>query len=355
MVEQDTVGQAQMRLESVPLVRGRALSIGATGSLYISRGYSIFRSSDGGREWHLDCRVPAAGWQPLAAQSALAARLLRFNIQALQVLPDGARVAVARDGIYRAEPGEPEMRRTWAVERGSRPINLSAEGTRLLFGEYGGAEMDRVRVRIYCSEDGGRHFDVVHELPKGDVHHIHNVVVDAYAGHYWVLAGDHGRTPGIAALSRDCRHLDWVERGDQMVRAVNLLVRPDCLIYGSDSEVEPNYIVRLDKRSGRYQRIAALNGSSLYAADFGQLGAISTCVEPSRVNRGRQAGVYTSVDGENWFEPFFAKKDRWHAALFQLGLIVLPYVQSRDPKHGMFSGQAVVHHHDRINLFRLGG
>lgn len=343
--------------------RGRALFIGESGSLYIARGYSIHRSDDCGRSWVLDCRVPARGWRPLAAQLTLAARVLRFNVQALQVLPDGARVAVVRDGIYRAEAGEVEMSRTWAVTRGSRPINLAADGNRVLFGEYGGAEMDQVHVRIYRSDDGGRHFEPAYEFPKGDIHHIHNIVVDRYANHYWVLAGDHGRTPGIGVLSKDCRHLDWVERGSQMVRAVNVLVRPDCLLYGSDSELEPNYLVRLDKTTGRREQIMPLDGSSLYAADFGELGVISTCVEPSRVNQDRQASLYGSVDGANWERLVSLRKDGWQTGLFQVdsrltqlfqfGLIVLPNIQCRKPVCGMFSGQALAKHHDRVSMFRL--
>jgi hypothetical protein len=332
---------------------GRALYISEAGSLYVSTGYSIYRSDDNGRSWLLDCCVPSKGWKPLGARFSLGSRLLRFNIQALQVLPDGSRVAIARDGIYRAERGAVEMRRTWGVTRGSRPINLSVDGNRVLFGEYGGAEMDLAQVRIYCSEDCGKNFEPVYEFPLGDVHHIHNVVVDRYANHYWVLAGDHGRTSGIGILSKDYRHLDWVARGSQMVRAVSILVRPDCLIYGSDSELEQNYVVKLDKRTGRCDRVLSIDGSSLYAADFGKMGLISTCVEPSQINTGRHSSLYSSEDGANWTRQLSLRKDCWHDALFQFGLIVLPYVQSQNPEYGMFSGQALSHNHDKISLFKL--
>lgn len=341
-----------MTFETCIKTYGRALLMSDTGSLYVSRGYLIHRSDDGGRTWILDCRVQSKGWKPVVSQIALGARLLRFNIQALQVLPDGSRVAVARDGIYRADAGDVEMRRTWAVSRGSRPINLSVDGNRLLFGEYGGTEMDQVQVRVYCSEDGGKRFDPVYEFPKGDVHHLHNVVVDRYANHYWVLAGDHGKTPGIGILSKDFRNFDWAERGSQMVRAVNVLARPDCLIYGSDSELESNYIVRFDKKTGRCDRVMPLEGSSLYAADFGEQGFISTCVEPSQISKGTYSSLYGSVDGENWTRKTSFRKDGWNAKLFQFGLIVLPCVQNRQPTCGMFSGQALSGNHDKVSIFR---
>jgi len=333
--------------------RGRALCISARGWLYVSSGYGIYRSEDEGATWVLDCRVPASLTRKSAQGLPLAARLLRLYVQALQVLDDGTRVAVVRDGIYRAAPGEVEMRRTWSVTRGSRPINISQDGNRLLFGEYGGREMDSVGVRLYCSTDAGRSFEICYEFPKGDVHHIHNVVVDPYADHYWVLAGDHGRTPGIAALSKDGRHLDWVQRGSQMVRACSVLCRPDCLLYGSDSEMEQNYVVRLDRKRGLVERLAPLEGSSLYAADYGSVGMISTAVEPSRTNTKRECCVYASADGARWDRVVTMSKDRWHPTYFQFGLVVLPYVHRRDSAVGLYSGQAVRTWHDLTTVFRL--
>jgi hypothetical protein len=346
------MAEKPMNLEICGNAHGRALFIGKSGRLYISRGYCVYKSDDGGQTWALDCQIPAQGWKPLASQFTLGARLLRFNIQAMQVLPDGGRVVVARDGIYRAEAGMVEARRTWQVTRGSRPINLSADGNRLLFGEYGGLEMDKVGVRVYCSDDGGQRFEPVYEFPVGDIHHVHNVVVDRYANHYWLLAGDYGRTPGIAALSKDFRDLEWIERGSQMVRAVSMLVRPDCLIYGSDSEREANYIIRLDKKTGRYERVMPILGSSLFAADFGEIGFITTCVEPSQINKSRFACVYCSRDDDNWCQLLSLQKDRWNGVLFQYGLIVLPNVESGMPACGMFSGQALAKHHDRVSIFR---
>lgn len=329
--------------------RGRALFIDARGSLYIARKYRIFRSDDGGATWVLDCLVPTSGWKPWAAEFALAARLLRYNIQAFQVLADGSRVAVARDGIYRAGAGETRMTKAWSVTRGSRPITLSADENRVLFGEYGGPEMDHVGVRVYLSEDSGRHFEPLFEFPKGDIHHIHNVVVDPYADHYWVLAGDHGRTPGIAALSKEGRNLDWLDRGHQMVRAVSALPRPDCLIYGSDSELEPNFIIRLDKASGRCDRLRPVEGSSLYAADVAGMAVISTSVEASAVNTSRQCSLYGSTDDATWSPLIRFEKDIW-SPILHFGLIVLPTVQDPGAARWMFSGQALKGHHDRVSL-----
>jgi hypothetical protein len=340
--------ECDLKIEQI--TSGRALFITATDRLYICRGYSILRSDNGGANWELDCHVPCVGWKPLVAKFLIGARLLRFNIQALQVLEDGTRVAVARDGIYRADAGDIEMRRTWCLTRGSRPINLAADGKTLLFGEYGGPEMDTLQVRIYLSTDAGRHFAPVYEFPKGDIHHIHNVVVDRFANHYWVFAGDHGAMPGIGILTKD-GHFSWAARSSQMVRVVSALVRADCLLFGSDSEVEQNFIVRFDKKTGQYEKIVPVEGSSLYASDFGRMGMKSTCVEPSKVNKGNKSCLYASADGRHWQRIVTLKKDCWDPVLFQFGLIVLPYVQAQNPKRGMYSGQALVKQHDRTTIF----
>lgn len=348
------MAEAGAALQRRGTTRGRALLIDRDGRFYVARKYRIFRSDDAGVTWTLDCQVPASGWKPVAATSALAARLLRFNIQAFQLLRDGTRIAVARDGIYRAAKGETRMTKAWPVTRGSRPITLSADGQRVFFGEYGGTEMDRVGVRVYLSEDGGRHFEPFYEFPKGDIHHIHNVVVDPYADHYWVLAGDHGRTPGIAALSRDGRHLDWLDRGHQMVRAVSVLPRPDCLLYGSDSEVEANHLIRLDKKTARWERLQPMEGSSLYAADVGGMAVISTSVEASAVNSARHCSLYGSHDDATWTRLASFDKDLW-SPLLQFGLVVLPVVQDPSVAHWMFSGQALTGHHDRVTLCATPG
>jgi hypothetical protein len=263
---------------------------------------------------------------------------LRYYIAAFQVLRDGSRVAVARDGIYRAAPGETAMTRTFRYTRGSRPLNLAADGDRLLFGEYG--NLDDCEVRIYVSEDGGKKFDVGHQFPRGDIRHVHNVIVDPYEDRYWVLAGDFDRQPGIAALSKDMKTLDWINRGSQHCRAVGAIVLPDRFVYGTDSDRERNFVVAMDKRTGRVERCLEVEGSSLYAASFGSVHAISTCVEPNPACPSRQCSLYVSTDASDWKRVLTHWKDGFDFKYFQFGTMVLPTSNGAEP-YGMYSGQAI--------------
>ncbi len=337
-----------MNIVHTHLCAGRALFIGQDGAIYISRNYEVYRSDDHGRSWQLDCYVPCRGAKSWAANLQLAARLLRFYVAAFQVLHDGTRLAVTRGGIYRAGVGESELRCTFPITRGSRPLNIAVDAHRVLFGEYGHIEASQ-EVAIYVSEDGGKSFEAGYRFPAGSILHVHNVQLDPYTGDYWVLVGDYGEHPGIASLSRDFRHLEWLARGGQYCRVVQMFVEPDCLIYGMDTDVEQNYIVRMDKKSGKVCRLQAVEGSSLYAASFGPVRVISTTVERNRVTPTRHCSLYSSRDGEDWQRGAIHTKDCYHLALFQFGTLVLPYSQHSEP-WGIFSGQAIKRANNQVSF-----
>ena len=330
---------------------GRALFIAAGGRCYISRRYEIFRSDDWGRSWQLDCRAPTSGWKSYASLSSLGARLLRYYIEALQVLDDGSRVAVARDGLYRAGPGEIRMTRTFKITRGSRPLHLSADGARLLFGEYGDG-YEATEVLVYVSEDSGRSWNVGYKFPAGDIRHVHNIVPDPWNNHYWIMVGDFGQQPGIGALSKDLRNIDWLTRGNQESRVVSPIVNEDHLVYGMDSDYDENFIVRLDKQSGKMTKLRQIEGSSLYSARFGSTSVISTCVEKNPACPSRECSLYVSRDGDAWTRIEPHKKDWYNYILFQFGTLVLPYAYCDQPK-GMYSGQAVVGGHNSVRMLDL--
>jgi len=336
----------------VTTTSGRALFSAANGDLYIGRGCQVFRSQDQGLTWQRDCYVPSFGWKHHCSKFRVLARLLRWYIAALHVLPDGSRLAVARDGIYRAAAGEQAMTRVFSIQRGSRPLNFSVDGSRVLFGEYGSG-LEECEVMIYVSEDCGRTFHEGFRFPKGDIRHVHHVKVDPFEGNYWVLVGDFGRQTGVGVLSRDLKHLEWLGRGTQRYRAVSALIEPDCLVYGTDSDRDYNFIVRLDKKSGRLDELMEVEGSSLYSARFGDLRVISTAVEPNPYCRSRDCTLYGSWNGGNWQRLASHRKDILSPVYFQFGALVLPYTQGSSPSGLMYSGQAVERLDGRVALIGL--
>lgn len=317
---------------------GRPLLVRGS-SLYVALRDAVLRTDDQGRSWVRDCTLAVGPRARVLGRSRLLTRLLRLDIMALRVLADGARVAIARDGIYRAEPGEARMGRVLGFDAG-RPLNLAIDGQgRLVFGEYR-SNPERGPIRIFASEDGGRSFAVKHEFAAGEIRHVHSITWDPYLQRCLVLTGDYGEECGIGVLGEDLHGVDWLARGGQRFRAASILVDEEHITYGTDSHVEENEIIRIEKASGRHEAVGRVEGSSLYAARFGPVRVISSAVEPSAVNTSREVALYLSADGERWTRALVGTKDRWHATYFQFGTFVLPHVDG-DGAWGAFGGQAV--------------
>jgi len=334
-------GAVSLKPESVGA--GRILHVDSDGTLYLGRSLQVDSSMDDGCSWQPLLSIPGRPDLALTGLSRLASRLVRNEVRALEPLSDDRFVASTRDGVFHALPGDRQMRPS-RIESRSTPARSALRfclgpNERIVWGEYFG-NSGRREVRLFASDDGGAHFEIAHVFGPGTIRHVHNLFYDAALEHYWVLAGDHDKEPGIGCLSGDLKHLSWLIRGSQMHRAACAFDFVDSLVYGTDSEMESNFIVRLDKASGRTETIAPLEGSSMYACRFGGIYTLSTTVEPSKINRGRFAVLWASRDGARWRPVYAARKDRWSARYFQYGSLVLPSGSS-EREAVAFSGQAV--------------
>jgi len=343
----------ELSLRHVTLRPARALLAQADGTLYLGRNLDIYRSTDGGQSWQRVMRLPCSLARRVAQSSRLACRLLRHEVRALASLPDGGYVASNRRGVFYAEatPTRFTSEHPPMVMSPSRlgascgevfpPMTMTVgPGDRVIWGEYNSKTNHRLPIRIFISEDRGRSYEVARVFEAGSILHIHNLVYDSGLSHYWVLAGDHEHEPGIGRLSADLKDFDWLVKGDQQYRAVEVFDFGDHLIYGMDSERAPNAVMRLDKATGRVERLQEIDGSCIYACRFGGLYVLSTTVEPSRVNHSTTAGLWVSRDGDRWQRVLRVEKDFWHPVYFQYGSLVLPRGAS-EQETIFFSGQAL--------------
>jgi hypothetical protein len=338
---------------------GRANFIQPDGTIFTSRHYQVYTSSDDGRTWAFATEMPAPWFRRFAQLSRMTCRLFRHEAKALATLSDGTIIAGNRDWVFRAALGEPRMSPA-KIEDGdvpaTPPMSFTVEADdRILWGEYGGNQFQRPPApRIFVSENAGRTYTPVHTFRRGEIRHIHNIVSDRDRGGYWVFVGDHNHEPGIGWLSADLKHYEWVQKGKQSYRAVCAFDFGDHLIYGTDTEMESNALMRLDKATGRVDRMRELGGSVIYACKFGRIYTLTTTVEPSKVNPLREAVLWASEDGHNWREVFRAPKDRWGERVFQFGSIVLPRGQS-NRETIVFSGQAVAGIDGKVTVATLAG
>lgn len=296
------------------------------GVLYIGRGYHVFRSKDMGTTWESLGRIPGRVSRRIAGRFRMAARLLRFEIKALVELGDDHLVASVREGLYFYENGKWTQATVSPVDgrpaRSPMRIMATPQGE-VVWGEYG-RNMERSSVAVYRSRDGGRSYAPLHVFSPGDIRHIHSVIPHGSGTGYWVMTGDYGNEPGIGILAQDGADLQWLGRGEQRYRAVHVFDHNGSLVYGTDTEEESNRIIHLDQKSGEVQELQELPGSCLHGCRFGDVLALSTSVEASPVNQGRNAELWVSRDALKWERVCERQKDRWHALAFQFGSLILP-------------------------------
>ncbi|HWL94984.1 MAG TPA: sialidase family protein [Phycisphaerae bacterium] len=337
-------GQLLDQVATQPIGSGRMLLVRPGGACYLGRGHSVYRSNDDGASWTRVAVIPQSVLRRTAGVSRLASRLLRYELRALAELSDGTLIAANRQGVFRSVAGAEVMipaQFEGAGQSVSPPMTLTVgPRDRILWGEYSTKTAHAPPVRLFVSDKGGATFQVARVFEGGSIRHVHNIQFDEQLRHYWVLAGDHDHEPGIGRLSEDLKDFDWVAKGQQQYRAVQVFDLGDSLIYGTDTEREKNAVIRLEKKTGRVERLQELDGSCIYGCRFGGIYALSTSIEPSLVNLGREAGLWLSRDAMHWTRVFGAAKDRWHAAYFQFGSIVLPRGET-DRETILFSGQAL--------------
>lgn len=334
-------GSEALALEQVAHCTGRIVFVEPDGTLYLGRNYDIYQSRDGARSWQPVTSMPRDLLRRIANPSRLLCRLIRQEVRALLRTRSGALVAANRQGIYVASAGEPSMRPS-RLECGEPPVMppmriAAGPAGEILWGEYGSPKTLRP-MRLFVSRDEGESFQVVHTFR--DILHVHNIVWDEGQGHYWVLTGDFDPQPGIGRLSADLERFEWFVRGEQQYRAVEVFDLGDRLVYATDSQLAPNALISLDKRTGKTERLREFAGSCIYGCRFGGIYAISISVEPSKVNHSMEAELWLSRDAEQWKLAWRGRKDRWNADYLQFGSVVLPSGES-DDELIVFSGQAI--------------
>jgi hypothetical protein len=82
--------------------------------------------------------------------------------------------------------------------------------------------------------------------------------------------------------------------------------------------------MRLDRNSLKAEPLQEVAGSVFWGAEVQGTMFLSTAVEPSKINKLRQAEIWRSYDGEHWelFATFL--KDRLPMKLFRYGQIRFP-------------------------------
>jgi hypothetical protein len=300
--------------------------------LYGCRGYQIVRlhvrpQISQSVEWEAVARFRPVWWRNLTSRSALSYRLMRDGFHALAIL-DGqtghpTMVGAVPGALVTRTPGSEEFYITHQVQRGTRPLHVTAVPSGSIYwGEYFD-NRERVGVHIYVSTDRGRTWQIAYTFPGGSVRHVHNIVYDRWGDCLWILTGDEGAECKVLRASCDLTSVEVALAGNQQARAVAAIPTQTGLYLSTDTPSEKNHIYRLD-RAGNVDRVGALSSSSIYGCTVGEAMFFSTMIEPSCVNTGREVHLAGSRDGTNWQVLARWKKDKLPMRYFQYGNAFLP-------------------------------
>jgi hypothetical protein len=293
--------------------------------LYASRRYELLagRAASTEMEWRTVGRYRPEWWRNLSCRNRLSYRLVRDGFHALAILPQGNIVAAVPGAVETLRAGESEFQISHRLERGTRPLHITATPDgRVFWGEYFD-NPQRDEVYIYASLDQGLTWQVAHTFGRGSIRHVHNILFDRWENCLWIFTGDYGAECRILRATLDFKTVEEVAGGSQQTRAVAAVVNEDGLYFASDTPLEQNFVYYLSRR-GRVAQLRGLPSSSIYACRNRKGMFFSTMVEPSEVNPSRSVSVFGSGDGTEWEQLARWKKDRWAMKFFQYGNAFLP-------------------------------
>jgi hypothetical protein len=322
-----------MQLRTVAVLpRFRGLLSDAGGAVIGFRGDALVRLEPPFEREERIARLPRDWRRPLRSLR-LAERLLRLEMFRMAQTPSGTLVCIGRAGVLRRAAGAAEFRAVFRGYQGSRPVSLCTDSDgRIYVADYF-SNPARGEVRVHCSEDDGVHWRTCHAFAAGEVRHVHALEWDPHRRGIWVLTGDYGDEARIGFATPGFGDYRVVARGSQRTRAFSAVALRDALVYGTDSPLEQNYMMRLDPETGALAAVAPVQHSVFFTGLACDGLFASTVVEPSEVHATQRVHVWFSADGEAWREVFSIARDRWSLRLFQFpsafiarGPAACPYV-----------------------------
>lgn len=327
--DQETTRAQVPRLRRLEAWRGIRVLAWDADVLYASRGYQLLRLQSSSlknatnAEWEPVASFSPVWWRNATARIRLTSRLMRDGFHALAVLEDKTMVAAVPGAIITRKASSDEFHSTHKIVRGTRPLHITTvPGGNIYWGEYFD-NRDRDEVHIYASADSGQTWHVAYTFASGSIRHVHNIVYDHWGDCLWILTGDEASECKVLRASCDLRTVDIVLAGNQQARAVAAIPTEDAIYLSTDTPLERNHILRLD-RSGRIESVANLASSSIFGCRAADAFFFSTMAEPSCVNSTDRVHLVVSANGANWQTVASWHKDTLSMRYFQYGNLILP-------------------------------
>tara|TARA_B110000116_G_scaffold270538_1_gene288855 strand:+ start:7952 stop:8959 length:1008 start_codon:yes stop_codon:yes gene_type:complete len=294
-------------------------------TLYASKGYSVLKYNVTSPEngWIFVGRYMPTITQILCEKSELLSRVKRAGFHNLTLLSDNSLIGIIDKHIVKLNPNSYKFETVFKITRGTRPLSLATNPQGHVFwGEYF-SNANKESVNIYCSYDSGDSWSPIHTFPQMSIRHIHNIIWDKHIESFWIFTGDEQHECNIIRADSNMKNFHYIFKGSQQIRCVAGIPRPEGLYIASDTPYEKNNIYLID-RNDKLNTVSELPSSSLSSCEVSDLLFFSSAVEPSNINKTKNASLMYSIDGNTWNCLVKWKKSILPSKLFQFANITFP-------------------------------
>lgn len=164
---------------------------------------------------------------------------------------------------------------------GSRPLVVASHGQMVAYGEYVGRGTKDIG--IFVSSDMGQTFVQLFQL--AGVRHIHGMKYDEFTDQIWVTSGDSDQESALWLMDNWQSAPERVLSLGQQSRAVELVLTPESVLWGTDDPDGQNTLQVMDRSSAQIEEVAEVLGPVYYGAKLGQFGFFTTAVERNTYQR----------------------------------------------------------------------
>ena len=202
---------------------------------------------------------------------------------------------------------------------------VEAHSGNVYFGEYF-RNPERQSVNLWCVSQDLTQFDIAHTFQPGEIRHIHGVYKDPFCTHrLWATVGDYKDECYLIVSDDEFKTIQKIGDGSQIWRAVGLFFTREHICWLTDSHLEQNYVISMERDTDRITQHAPIDSPAWYCAqttDGFYLAA--TTVERGPAVNTSNAFLLISQDAINWEVVISYKKDAWPMLPFKYGVISFP-------------------------------
>lgn len=244
----------------------------------VYRNLSFFDVKLNSGESEYIAKLPIKGWKRFLCRFRIANRLLRLEPRSFIRLQNGNYLIGLLHKVWLLDVEAKELKPVFESRKNfSDNLNFCEYDGCVYWGDYG-INVIHEPINIYRMDKDGT-VCTIYTFPKGDVIHVHNIILDETKAHFWVLMGDNEDKAGIYKASLDWKEVTPVKVGKQCYRSVVAFPYNGGLLYATDSVDYDNHL-RLIEEDGSENELTPINGSCIYGGETKDYFMFSTTVEP---------------------------------------------------------------------------